>query len=63
MVHNTQNYWVSGLRPLPGVLNSRKTTLRLALCKGPNRGGVSFTSLEDGNGSSFLNLVFSSYLE
>jgi hypothetical protein len=63
MVHNTQNHWVFGLRPLPGILNNRKTTLRLALCKESNRGGVSFISPDDGNGSSFRNLVFSSFLE
>jgi hypothetical protein len=38
--------------------------LRLALSKGPNTVGVSLTSLEDGNESSFRNVVFfSSYLE
>jgi hypothetical protein len=34
--------------------------LRLALSKGPNRVGVSFPSPEDGNRSSFRNVVFSS---
>jgi hypothetical protein len=31
--------------------------LRVAFSKGPNRVGVSFSSLEDGNRSSFRNLV------
>jgi hypothetical protein len=35
----------------------------LALSKGPNRVGVSLPSPEDGNRSSFRNVVFSSYLE
>jgi hypothetical protein len=34
---------------------------RLALYKGPNRVGVSPPSPEDGNRSSFLNVVFSSF--
>jgi hypothetical protein len=37
--------------------------LRLALSKGPNRVGVAFPSPEDGNRSSFRNVMFSSYLE
>jgi hypothetical protein len=37
--------------------------LRLALSKGPNRVGVSPPPSEDGNKSSFRNIVFSSYLE
>jgi hypothetical protein len=48
---NTQNYWVPGLCPSSGILNTRnhnKTTsitgLRLALSKGPNRAGVSLPS-------------------
>jgi hypothetical protein len=35
----------------------------LAFSKGPNRVGVSIPSSEDGNWSSFRNVVFSSYLE
>jgi hypothetical protein len=38
-------------------------TWRLALSKGHNRVGVSLPSPEDGNRSSFRNVVFSSYLE
>jgi hypothetical protein len=37
--------------------------LSLALSKGHNRAGVSLPSPEDGNRSSFQNVVFSSYLE
>jgi hypothetical protein len=37
--------------------------LRLALSKGRHRIGVSLPSPEDGNRSSFHNIVFSSYLE
>jgi hypothetical protein len=37
--------------------------LRLALCKRPNRLYISVSSPEDGNGSSFRNAVFPSYLE
>jgi hypothetical protein len=32
--------------------------MRLALSKGPNRAGVSIPSPEDGNRSTFLNVVF-----
>jgi hypothetical protein len=35
--------------------------LRLTLSKGPIRVGVSLPSTEDGNGSSFPNVVFSSF--
>jgi hypothetical protein len=55
MVYNTQNYWVSG-----SVIQIRR--LMLALSKGPNKVGVSLTSPEDGNRSSFRNVVFSSDL-
>jgi hypothetical protein len=37
--------------------------LKLAPCKGPNRVGVYVSLPEDGNLSSFLNVVLSSYLE
>jgi hypothetical protein len=37
--------------------------LRLALTKGRNRIGVSLPLPEDGNRSSFRNVVFYSYLE
>jgi hypothetical protein len=37
--------------------------MRVAISKGPNRVGVSLPSPEDGNRSSFRNVVFSSYLE
>jgi hypothetical protein len=37
--------------------------LKLALSKGPNRVGVALSSSEDGNRSSFRNVVFSIYLE
>jgi hypothetical protein len=37
--------------------------MRLALSNGPNRVGVSLSSPEDGNRSSFWNVVFSSYLK
>jgi hypothetical protein len=37
--------------------------LRFALSMGPNRVGVSVSSPEDGNGSSFKDDVFSIYLE
>jgi hypothetical protein len=39
------------------------TELRVALCKGPNRAGVSLSSIEDWIGSSFWNVAFSTYLE
>jgi hypothetical protein len=35
----------------------------LALCKAPNKVGVSFPSPEDGKVSSFRNAVFSGYSE
>jgi hypothetical protein len=60
-----QNYWVYGIWPSSGVLNTRKnnvleTGLRLALSKGHNRVGVPLSSPEDGKRSTFRNVVFSS---
>jgi hypothetical protein len=70
MVYNTQNYWLSGLCPSSGILNTRKHNvpetgsgvqrLWLALSKGSNRVGVPLPSSEDGNRSIFRNGVFSS---
>jgi hypothetical protein len=37
--------------------------MKLAFSKGPNKVGVSLHSPEDGNRSSFRNIVFTSYLE
>jgi hypothetical protein len=37
--------------------------LRLAFSKEFNKVGVSFSKLEDGNESSFRNVMFSNYLE
>jgi hypothetical protein len=75
MVYNTQDYWVSWTLPSSGILETRKhvsetgsadlnhwiQSLRLALSTGPTWVGV-FTPLspEDGNRSSFRNVVFSS---
>jgi hypothetical protein len=46
-----------------GPLERAIPVIRLALSKGPSRVGVSFTSPEDVNRSSFRNDLFSSYLQ
>jgi hypothetical protein len=56
MLYNTQNHYDYGIV-------FKVQSLRLALSKEPNRVGVSLSSHDDGNRSSFLNVVFSSYLE
>jgi hypothetical protein len=80
MVHETQNYWASGLCPSPGILynitfrkldlfpssgEGRETPTLLGHLQRANlyhwaRVGVSLPSSEDGNRSSFRNVVFSS---
>jgi hypothetical protein len=68
MLYNTQNYWVFGLFPLSGILEN--TTFRkLDLFPSSGEGGgkrhlLSWApsrppSPEDGNRSSFRNVVFS----
>jgi hypothetical protein len=61
-----QNDWVSGLCPLSGILkrdnlNHWTTHVILATPKGTTRVGVSLPSPEDGNSSSFGNLVLFSF--
>jgi hypothetical protein len=46
-----------------GPLDKVNKWIKLALSKEPSRVGVSLSSPDDGNRSSFRNLVFSSYLE
>jgi hypothetical protein len=48
---------------LLGPLEQTSITGSLALSKGPNRVVVSLRSAEDGNRSSFWNVMVSSYLE
>jgi hypothetical protein len=65
MVYNIQSYRVCGLCPSSGILNCRKHNVsdtgssKRGLSKGPNRVGVSLASSEDGNRSSFRNVLFS----
>jgi hypothetical protein len=63
MVHNTQNDRISGLCSSSGFVNTGKhkvQRLRLGLSKEPNRVEGSLPSPEDGNRSSFRNVVSSS---
>jgi hypothetical protein len=74
VVCSTQSYWVFGLCPSSGILETRKQRFgnwicfrpqsldqRLALSKGPNRVGVFPPSPEDGNRFSFRDVVLSSF--
>jgi hypothetical protein len=65
MVYNTQNYWVSGLCPSSEILNIRKHNVSETgsvpvLMLGEGDTYFVGSSLEDGNRSSFLNVLFSS---
>jgi hypothetical protein len=56
IVYNTQNYWVFGLCPLSGILeteNNVSETGSFSILRSP-------PSLEDRNKSSLQNIVFSS---
>jgi hypothetical protein len=44
IVHNTQNYWVSGLCPLSGILNNRKhNVLETRFVSVSGEGGDTYT--------------------
>jgi hypothetical protein len=57
----TENTMFRKLDLFPSSGEGRKKVTLLALSKGPNRVGVFLPSPEDGNRSSFRNVVFSGF--